>query len=155
MGRHATFVWGHLSEQLGLLTRAVFLGPVFVTWIVFGRQLVDLGERRHWAGICFLPSSRTSLQGVSLPSFICPRPWAPLSCVGSTLPCSLASYWSPLGTITTPTVSVPPWTGGPRMSSPKWPQTEQPGDAQAWAEIAKACVCERAVVSNSLRPHGL
>lgn len=39
-------------EQLGLLTRAVFLGPIFVTQIVLERQSVDLGEmyRTHCAG---------------------------------------------------------------------------------------------------------
>lgn len=39
-------------EQLGLLTRAVFLGPVFVTQIVLERQAGGLGgtHRRHRAG---------------------------------------------------------------------------------------------------------
>lgn len=32
------------SEQLGLLTRAGFLGPVFVTQVVLQRQSSELGE---------------------------------------------------------------------------------------------------------------
>ena len=83
-GWRATFVWGHLSEQLGLLTRAVFLGPIFVTQIVLERQLVDLGEmmhRRHRAGTCF-PRSALLLNGpegelaprIHLPWTVCPSP---------------------------------------------------------------------------------
>lgn len=43
------------SEQLGLLTRAAFLGPVFVTEIVLQRQSADLGESTE-AAFLLLPS---------------------------------------------------------------------------------------------------
>ena len=70
------------SEQLGLLTRAGFLGPVFVTQVVLQRQSSELGESAE-GGVQEL----LSLDGTApLPTL------ASSTLARSALACSLASY---------------------------------------------------------------
>lgn len=45
-------------ERLGLLTRAVFLGPIFVTRIVLERQSGDLGEMSRREGFAVQAAAR-------------------------------------------------------------------------------------------------